>query len=78
MLYRKVQCVLAINVMFLSFITVNKLSQIMSADNVKVYRECPEDSVHFLVLTDIAGNKTFATCITFYKPYIIELVSFFC
>ncbi|PVD32092.1 hypothetical protein C0Q70_07520 [Pomacea canaliculata] len=54
---------------------IRSLTTFCFPDNVKVYRECPEDSVHFLVLTDIAGNKTFATCITFYKPYIIELGS---
>ncbi|KAK7478037.1 hypothetical protein BaRGS_00030713 [Batillaria attramentaria] len=41
-------------------------------DHVKVYKERPEDLIHFLVLTDVSGNKTYATCITFYKPYIIE------
>ncbi|XP_071115089.1 DENN domain-containing protein 3-like [Haliotis cracherodii] len=41
-------------------------------ENAKVYRHKPEKSVHFLVFTDLSGNKTFATCLTFYKPYILE------
>ncbi|XP_076438047.1 DENN domain-containing protein 3-like [Babylonia areolata] len=41
-------------------------------DDVHVFRERPEHLIHFLVLTDVSGNKTYATCITFHKPYIIE------
>ncbi|XP_070209415.1 DENN domain-containing protein 3-like [Littorina saxatilis] len=41
-------------------------------DHVRVYHECPDALIHFLVLTDVSGNKTYATCITFHKPYIIE------
>lgn len=36
------------------------------------YREKPETMVHFLVLTDMNAGKTYATCLTFYRTYIIE------
>lgn len=41
-------------------------------DDLQITEQKADTSVHFLVLTDIHGNKTYATCITFYRPYIIE------
>ncbi|XP_059174697.1 DENN domain-containing protein 3-like [Physella acuta] len=38
-------------------------------ENVHVFREKPDNSIHFLVLTDVSGSKTYASCLTFYKPY---------
>ncbi|KAH9496720.1 hypothetical protein Btru_009782 [Bulinus truncatus] len=38
-------------------------------DNAHVYQEKPDNNIHFLVLTDVSGNKTYACCLTFYKPY---------
>lgn len=43
-------------------------------DDLQITEQKADTSVHFLVLTDIHGNKTYATCITFYRPYIIEKV----
>ncbi|CAG2250960.1 DENND3 [Mytilus edulis] len=41
-------------------------------DGMKVFPEKRENFVHFLVLTDIMGNKTYATCLTFNRRFIIE------
>ncbi|CAC5386061.1 DENND3 [Mytilus coruscus] len=41
-------------------------------DGMKVFPEKLENFVHFLVLTDIMGNKTYATCLTFNRRFIIE------
>ncbi|XP_046563256.1 DENN domain-containing protein 3-like [Haliotis rubra] len=41
-------------------------------ENAKVYRNKPENSVHYLVFTDLSGNRTYATCLTFYKPYVLQ------
>ncbi|XP_022325231.2 DENN domain-containing protein 3-like isoform X2 [Crassostrea virginica] len=41
-------------------------------DDLQIKKDNTEPSVHFLVLTDIHGNKTYATCISFYRPYVIE------
>ncbi|CAL1542255.1 unnamed protein product [Lymnaea stagnalis] len=38
-------------------------------DNAHVYQDKPDNNIHFLVLTDVSGNKTYASCLTFYKPY---------
>ncbi|BFZ11081.1 hypothetical protein BsWGS_14120 [Bradybaena similaris] len=40
-------------------------------DNAHVYADKPDNSVHFLVLTDVSGSKTYACCLTFYKPYTL-------
>ena len=45
-------------------------------DDLQIKKDNTEPSVHFLVLTDIHGNKTYATCISFYRPYVIEKVGF--
>ncbi|KAK3596550.1 hypothetical protein CHS0354_027006 [Potamilus streckersoni] len=41
-------------------------------DGAKVYKERPENCVHFLVLTDMSGSETYTSCLTFYRPYIVE------
>ncbi|GFN87387.1 DENN domain-containing protein 3-like [Plakobranchus ocellatus] len=38
-------------------------------DSAQVYRHKPDSNIHFLVLTDVSGCKTYASCLTFYKPY---------
>ncbi|RUS70148.1 hypothetical protein EGW08_022089, partial [Elysia chlorotica] len=38
-------------------------------DNAHIYRHKPDSNIHFLVLTDVSGSKTYASCLTFYKPY---------
>ncbi|XP_050413893.1 DENN domain-containing protein 3 isoform X1 [Patella vulgata] len=50
---------------------LNSITTFCFPDNARAYRQKPENVVHFLVFTDITGKKTFATCITFYKPMII-------
>ncbi|KAK3087290.1 hypothetical protein FSP39_004285, partial [Pinctada imbricata] len=41
-------------------------------DGMKIYEEKKDCYTHFLVLTDIQGNKTYATCLTFYRSFIVE------
>ncbi|KAK6960212.1 DENN domain-containing protein 3, partial [Biomphalaria glabrata] len=38
-------------------------------DNAHVFQDKPDNNIHFLVLTDVSGLKTYACCLTFYKPY---------
>ena len=45
------------------------------SDGMKVYPTKQESFVHFLVLTDVMGNKTYATCLTFCRKFIVEKVS---
>ncbi|XP_056012541.1 DENN domain-containing protein 3-like isoform X2 [Ostrea edulis] len=41
-------------------------------DELQIVDHKAETLTHFLVLTNIHGDKTYATCITFYRPYIVE------
>ncbi|OWF38493.1 DENN domain-containing protein 3-like [Mizuhopecten yessoensis] len=41
-------------------------------DNMKIYATEPESFAHFLVLTDMSGVKSYATCLTFCRPFIVE------
>ncbi|XP_061169944.1 DENN domain-containing protein 3-like isoform X3 [Saccostrea echinata] len=41
-------------------------------DDLRITKHKADTLTHFLVLTDIHGNKTYATCITFYRPYLLE------
>ncbi|XP_060062630.1 DENN domain-containing protein 3-like [Ylistrum balloti] len=41
-------------------------------DNMKIYATKPESFAHFLVLTDMSGNKSYATCLTFCRSFIVE------
>ncbi|ESO86082.1 hypothetical protein LOTGIDRAFT_235654 [Lottia gigantea] len=50
---------------------LNSITTFCFPDNAKAYRHKPENEVHFLVLTDISGRKSYATCLTFYKPFIV-------
>ncbi|XP_064605462.1 DENN domain-containing protein 3-like isoform X2 [Liolophura sinensis] len=42
-------------------------------ENAKIYQEHQEERVHYLVLTDVNGVKTYAVCLTFYKEYAINM-----
>ena len=44
------------------------------SDGALVYKRKPETTTHFLVLTDMNAGKTYATCLTFYRTYIVEKV----
>ncbi|XP_069129218.1 uncharacterized protein [Argopecten irradians] len=41
-------------------------------DNMKIYAAEPENFAHFLVLTDMSGDKSYATCMTFCRTFIVE------
>ncbi|KAJ8321592.1 hypothetical protein KUTeg_000063 [Tegillarca granosa] len=41
-------------------------------DDMKIECYKPESKVHYLVLTDMSGDNTYATCVTFYRPFIVE------
>ena len=45
------------------------------ADGAMCAQSAPEAHVHFLVLTDAEGHKSFATCLTYYAPFVVERVS---
>ncbi|KAL3889951.1 hypothetical protein ACJMK2_002266 [Sinanodonta woodiana] len=51
---------------------IRSLSALCFPDGAKVYSERPENYVHFLVLTDMTGTETYSSCLTFYRPYIVD------
>ena len=53
------------------------LEQILhySADGLYAQKTKPSDEVHYLVLTDVNGVRTYATCVTYYRSFIAQQVS---
>ncbi|KAL4218124.1 Rab guanyl-nucleotide exchange factor [Mactra antiquata] len=51
---------------------IQSISTFCFPDGLKVYDRKPENTSHFFVLTDISGQRTYATCVTFYRPYLAE------
>ena len=39
-------------------------------DYAAASQEKPEDRVHYLVLTDITGVRSYAACLTFHRPFV--------
>ena len=55
------------------------LSQLLShlcfgTDGLYAQKSKPSDSVHYLVLTDVNGVRTYATCLTYYRSFIAQQV----
>ncbi|BFZ21197.1 hypothetical protein BsWGS_24236 [Bradybaena similaris] len=48
---------------------IETVSTFCFPDNAHIYAEKPDSSIHFLVLTDVYRSKTYASCLTFYRPY---------
>ena len=47
----------------------------MFADGVFALKSPHHSKVHYLVLTDVNGVRTYATCLTFYRSFIAQPVS---
>ena len=43
-------------------------------DGLYAQKSKPSDSVHYLVLTDVNGVRTYATCLTYYRSFIAQQV----
>ncbi|CAG5119296.1 unnamed protein product, partial [Candidula unifasciata] len=53
---------------------IETISTFCFPDNAHIYADKPDNSIHFLVLTDVYHSKTYASCLTFYKPYWLAKV----
>lgn len=51
---------------------LNSLAVFCYPDGMKVFNQPKKEEVHYLVLTDLAGERSYATCLTFYRPFIVE------
>ena len=56
---------------------LNQIFHIFFPDGAFAYEEPQEDLFHFLVLTDIHGNKSHAVCLTTYKEYSVQVAHTF-
>ncbi|KAL5010460.1 hypothetical protein ScPMuIL_012765 [Solemya velum] len=51
---------------------IKALTTFCFPDGLHVYSEKPSNSVHYLVLTNMAGVKTYATCLTFHRGFLLQ------
>ncbi|CAH1774894.1 unnamed protein product [Owenia fusiformis] len=51
---------------------INSLHAFCFPDYAYVHKRQRKDRVHYLVLTDVTGDRSYATCLTYYRQVLIE------